>query len=508
MADSKKYDGSTWQHSLRKFTTAAEIVENPLYSDGTAITAYTLKGNTETSGNPSPSNPITISGVGNKTANLTSTNTWKNIYTTDSRSYFSASFQIVGGTQSIVNVRDTGDYTLKLTGLTNETVRFKHNGSTTDIIIFSYVCNFSEPTDLTISFYANGYNPTVLNGIDINNIMLNTGSTALPFEPWGYKIPISSAGQTTPVYLGEAETTRQVKKIVLTGQENWEYQSQYSRFVTELSNVAITGLRYTPFLCTHYQPISDGRAIENVPNNAAYLALTSTATGKLNIKTDAFASETAFSEYLATQYAAGTPVTVWVVMYNAQTAAINEPLMAITTNDSIVHADSISNAVAIPTTEGANTITVDTTVQPSEFTATWSGWHNAYVKEKSENLLDEAILRDHYNINNQGYPYQDAQGNSRIATIEPINVETLNNVTISYDINNANTVLFILSVFNGETLISRTANNTNGTVIDTSNATHIYLCFYVIYEDIVLSDVNYVMVNSGSQPLPYEPYWK
>lgn len=25
--------------------------------------------------------------------------------------------------------------------------------------------------------------------------------------------------------------------------------------------------------------------------------------------------------------------------------------------------------------------TVDTTVQPSEFTATWTGWHNASVKE-------------------------------------------------------------------------------------------------------------------------------
>ena len=33
------------------------------------------------------------------------------------------------------------------------------------------------------------------------------------------------------------------------------------------------------------------------------------------------------------------------------------------------------------TIDGANTITVDTTVQPSEFTATWTGWHDSTVKE-------------------------------------------------------------------------------------------------------------------------------
>jgi hypothetical protein len=35
---------------------------------------------------------------------------------------------------------------------------------------------------------------------------------------------------------------------------------------------------------------------------------------------------------------------------------------------------------SIPTTEGANTISVDTTVQPSEFTATWTGWHELIGK--------------------------------------------------------------------------------------------------------------------------------
>ena len=40
------YEPYGWLHSLRKLTTTTEAVENPLYSDGTAITSYTIKGNT------------------------------------------------------------------------------------------------------------------------------------------------------------------------------------------------------------------------------------------------------------------------------------------------------------------------------------------------------------------------------------------------------------------------------------------------------------------------------
>lgn len=66
MADSKKYDGSQWEHSLRKLTTATEAVENPLYSDGTAITAYTIKGNTVQDGTGTtsyPSKSVTVQSL-------------------------------------------------------------------------------------------------------------------------------------------------------------------------------------------------------------------------------------------------------------------------------------------------------------------------------------------------------------------------------------------------------------------------------------------------------------
>ena len=66
MADSKKYDGSQWEHSLRKQTTASEIIVPPttIYADGTAISTYTIKGNTVQNGTPTPSNPVPVVGVG------------------------------------------------------------------------------------------------------------------------------------------------------------------------------------------------------------------------------------------------------------------------------------------------------------------------------------------------------------------------------------------------------------------------------------------------------------
>lgn len=520
-----------------------------------------------------------------KTANLTSTNTWKNANTTDTRSYFSASFQIVGGTQNVVNIRDTGDYTLKLTGLTNETVRFKHNGSTTDIIIFSYACNFSEPTDLTISFYANGYNPTDLNGIDITNIMmntgsialpyepygwvhslrklgtatetiqsgdtiyangqsistysikgntvqngtptppnpvdvngvgertenlfdfnmwysqlsptrctvektdnsikisatsndahtgnsgyhipvsaettytfsydssnsnagvgyifengiadsdhwhtfsnnykrpitfttrsdttyiilrlgvsatgnyityfdmmLNTGSTAKPYEPYGYKIPILTTQGSAINYLGSVQSTRKIKKIVFVGSEdeNWSAHSAGGgamRFRYTISNSVQADTAHPTSICTHLPLGAEGGTwntddIYTISSNYLWVRLDSSFTTVALLKS-----------WLAQQYANGTPFTVWYVLATPETGIVNESLMKIGN-----YADTLNNTTAIPTTDGANTITVDTTVQPSEFTATWTGWHDSSVKEYQGG------------VGNQKFDYQRTEG--------------------------------------------------------------------------------------------------
>jgi hypothetical protein len=75
-------------------------------------------------------------------------------------------------------------------------------------------------------------------------------------------------------------------------------------------------------------------------------------------------------EWLAQQYAADTPVTIWYVLATEETAVVNEPLMKIGN-----YADSLTATQAgteIATVKGSNTLDIDTTVKPS----------NVYIKYK------------------------------------------------------------------------------------------------------------------------------
>lgn len=270
MAAIKKYNGSTFvDAAIRKYSTASEIIVPPttIYTDGTAITSYTLKGNTVQNGTPTPSNPVSVVGVGE----------------------------------------------LETTG--------EHTGE--------------------------------------------------------YKIPILTAQGSAVNYLGSVRSTRQIKKYVCTGQETLRaYDSQYSRIFIQIPDIVSLGIRLTPIMCTHYQGIYDGRPIADVPNNSISSGSPTQDPNGLYIYETDYTSNTDFAAFLATQYNNGTPVTIWYAVSTSETGIVNEPLMKIGT-----YADSISNAAQIPTTEGANSISVDTTVQPSEFTATWTGWHDSSVKE-------------------------------------------------------------------------------------------------------------------------------
>ena len=67
MASIKKYNGSTFvDAAIRKYSTASEIITPPttIYTDGSNITAYKIKGNTVQNGTPTPANPVPVVGVG------------------------------------------------------------------------------------------------------------------------------------------------------------------------------------------------------------------------------------------------------------------------------------------------------------------------------------------------------------------------------------------------------------------------------------------------------------
>lgn len=198
------------------------------------------------------------------------------------------------------------------------------------------------------------------NSITVKNIMLNSGSTALPYEPYGYKIPVTNAGQTTPGYLGEVPTVRQIKKLVLTGEEVW---SSYSG-VVYLSNI-VDYLKTDAAIayCSHYQQQASVVGVSETVNG--HIAFSKGSNYRLCIRDSNYTSGASFATYLAAQYAAGTPVTVWYVLATPTTAIINEPLAKI--GD---YADELITVPGITPQTGTNTLTVDTTLSPSSVSIT------------------------------------------------------------------------------------------------------------------------------------------
>lgn len=71
-----------------------------------------------------------------------------------------------------------------------------------------------------------------------------------------------------------------------------------------------------------------------------------------------------FKSYLAAQYAAGTPVTIWYVLAEPETGIVNEPLMKI--GDYADTIDGAQAAVQIPTVAGTTVIDYDGEPKPSE----------------------------------------------------------------------------------------------------------------------------------------------
>lgn len=374
MVDSKKYDGSQWEHSLRKLTTATEAVENPLYSDGTVITSYTISGNTVQNGTPTPDNPVEVNGVGVRTENL-----------------FDA-FDIVGQVPSISNgqlINYNGSTTSLIPIISGDVTVTKPPTALLYLLLYaadmSYIGYVQNSTDA--NFYGSsitGYENAKYcrlridrtTRIDEIQIMLNTGSTAKPFEPFGYKIPISSGQQTTNIYLGSTQTVRAIKKVVFDGSENWQGADNTASKYLDIWNYDYYKVKSgVTCMSTHYSGANNIVSGDSIPNNSACF-YKANSPRLFYLKGSEPITLADFKAYLAQQYANGTPVTVWYVLATEETATVNEPLMKI--GD---YADTVSNATSIPTTEGTNSITVDTTVQPSEFTATWTGWHNASVKE-------------------------------------------------------------------------------------------------------------------------------
>lgn len=354
-------------------------VPTVIIANGEPLISCLIYGNMSQTGTPTPTTPIQPQECGERTGNLfdKDNTTVYNAYI-GNNSYWllnadSRSIKIVCSPNTTYtltinvpnnavfriyetdneNAEPTSSETVLLTeiirGTTNQSYSFT-TGATTKAIVFqgsaAYVTDW------------------------INSLMLNTGSTALPYEPYGYKIPISSANTTTPVYLGEVETTRKIKKYIFDGTEQWQRTANGAYYlpssVTPMTdywqNSSITSVN------SHFAAQENVTGSSSVADGkSAFYRGGSPTTKEYYIAARDISTTADFKAYLAQQYAAGTPVCVWYVLATPQTAVVNEPLRKIGE-----YADSVSVS-DVPTVEGSQTFDVETDLKPSSVDITYIG---------------------------------------------------------------------------------------------------------------------------------------
>lgn len=209
-----------------------------------------------------------------------------------------------------------------------------------------------------------------------------------------YKLPLTVNGTEYPIYLGQVSTTRRIKKLVLTGGESWSRHTDTGTFVLAISgsDAAYLISGEVTCICTHYPAQNNTASYSQMADKKICMRANSSNAW---IRDTDYSTSADFKSYLAAQYAAGTPVTVWYVLAEPVTGIVNEPLHKI--GD---YADTISFAQAgatIPTVSGANVLDMTSNVKPSEVYIKGKGikptGYGQLVDNNSVRILDKNNVR-------------------------------------------------------------------------------------------------------------------
>lgn len=392
----KKYTNGSWTPaSYRKYGTETDSITTlpaTIIGDGTPITSYTVKGNMEQSGTPTPSSPIYPSECGERTENvmpsapaetktsngITITCDGNGVYTLSGTALSSVyipfrfkDFTIpisVGqggqGTMSLFNTAPSGQ--LGMAFLNGDTsidawwINSENRKSNTYSAMSGAVCN-------AIQFYVPSENNC---DCVIKPCFTNDSIYPATYIPYGYKLPLTLGSTTTDIYLGEVQSTRKIKKLVLTGEEGWRRTSN-KKYYIDLENGCpndyLKQLTITS-ICSHYQSQNNTSSGSNEVDAGHFCFYTGRGF-ELYIGETTIPSATDFKTYLQQQYAAGTPVTIWYVLANPTTGIVNEPIRKI--GD---YVDSVSGT-NLATSGAVQEFNINTTLKPSEADLTYHGWH-------------------------------------------------------------------------------------------------------------------------------------
>ena len=253
-------------------------------SDGTPLISWTVIGNEKQTGTPTSSAPITPEETGDKTAQLFDKNS--NVvayYITQTTGVYTAT----GSTSRsiLIPCEPSTSYTIMIPA--NRTLRIvsfshypqagdsgdKYESQETGTYIekeYTYTTS-SNARYMCVFCYNSAQEATQYNeSAYFGGIMLNTGSTAQPYEPYGYKLDISCGGTTQTVYLQEpirkigdsadvasavgtvGTANRPIKKLVLTGTEDVYTVGGNAPFKVAASGLKSPTLTTVLWLCSHY----------------------------------------------------------------------------------------------------------------------------------------------------------------------------------------------------------------------------------------------------------------
>ena len=184
------------------------------------------------------------------------------------------------------------------------------------------------------------------------------------YIPYGYQLTLTANSTTQNAYLAEpigkigdyadmaassGVVTRYVKKLVLTGsEENWGISGSTVMRLTV--DGYLRELNTLIMCCTHFKAKGNVSSYSYVAVGECSCLISQTGNNYMYFRHNTITDLDTFKVWLATQYNAGTPVTVWYVLASPQTESFTAP--------------------TISTVKGENVLTVDTTLAPSQISIT------------------------------------------------------------------------------------------------------------------------------------------
>lgn len=367
-----KYIAEAFKNTSSKITEMSGALPLAFVTTGLPLTNYKPYGNAVQAATPSPDNPVEMQACGDKTANLFDYITQAGDMTDVAHTAIRDTYLKSDGSFVTLSGWFVSDY-IEIIG---DFVTVSNIGGNVPAI-----CVYDENKNFIRGKSYNTGGSTKLGSCTIDATgakyvrfsfvhstmgviaMLNEGETALPYEPYGYKIPFTTAAEdgsesiTTTVYLdkplykigdyadslsyAEQKVERYIKEMILTGDEKWSKSNTYkgSFYARVLADL------HSPFDDAYCSHAIQTKALSTYTYGEFYLENTTSYVLNLFIGQPEW-TVAEFKAWLKEQYAAGTPVKVWYVLQTPETESVELP--------------------KLPTLDGVTVIDAATEIKPSK----------------------------------------------------------------------------------------------------------------------------------------------